>query len=83
MFVVIAKCLLLNKRKGMNLLKEISKEEIKKLIKNGYIKNTNEGYVDLNKKIDGKHVKIGYYKTIKGRHRYIQDEFADIARNLK
>ena len=58
-------------------LKEISKQEIEKLIKANIIKNTGKGYV-ISKNGYG----VGYYKTC-GGHRYIEDKFADIAKRLK
>ena len=57
-------------------MKEISKEGIEKLIKNGYLKNTGRGYVKPKK-----NYRVGYYKTC-GGHRYIEDYFADIAKKL-
>ena len=57
-------------------LKEISKAGIEKLIKNGYLKNTGQGYVNPKKKY-----RVGYYKTC-GGHRYIEDFYADIAKKL-
>lgn len=65
-------------KKGMNFyLKEISKEGIEKLIKNGYLKNTGQGYVNPKK-----NYRVGYYKTC-GGHRYIEDYFSDLARKLR
>ena len=58
-------------------LKEISKQEIEKLIKNGYLKNTGQGYVNPKK-----NYRVGYYKTC-GGHRYIEDNFADKAKSLR
>ena len=57
-------------------MKQISKEEIEKLIKAGFIKNTGEGYVNPKK-----NYRVGYYKTC-GGHRYIEDYFADKAKSL-
>ena len=57
-------------------LREISKENIQKLIKNGFLKNTNMGYVTPKK-----NQPVGYYKTC-GGHRYIEDYFADMADKL-
>ena len=58
-------------------LKEISKDGIEKLIKNGYLKNTGQGYVNPKK-----NYRVGYYKTC-GGHRYIEDYFSDLAKKLK
>lgn len=59
-------------------LKEISKEGIEKLIKAGYIKNSGKGFVNPKK-----HCTVGYYKTLHGRHRYIEDFYANVAEKLK
>ena len=68
-------CLLANtyERKWIKL-KEISKEGIEKLIKAGYLKNTDKGYVDSNGRT------VGYYRT-KGssKKRYIEDKFCHLA----
>lgn len=58
-------------------LKEITKDEIEKLIKAGIIKNTGKGYVNPEK-----NYRVGYYKT-SGDHRYIEDWYADKAKNLR
>lgn len=58
-------------------LKEISKDGIEKLIKAGYLKNTGKGYVNPKK-----NYRVGYYKTC-GAHRYIEDWYADKAKNLR
>ena len=72
-----------NFKKELNLLKEITKDGIEKLIKAGYIKNTGKGYVNPKRKNEyGKPMRIGYYKTC-GGHRYIEDWYADKAKNLK
>ena len=61
----------------MNLyLKEISKNEIEKLIKAGILKNTDKGYVNPKKDY-----RVGYYKTC-GGHRYIEDWYCDKAKSL-
>ena len=54
----------------MKIIKEISKNEIEKLISEGVIRNTRRGYVDRNGEL------IGYYRT-KGvaRKRYIEDKY--------
>lgn len=62
----------------MNLLKEISKDGIEKLIKAGIIRNTSEGYVNPKK-----NYRIGYYRTKgAGAKRYIEDFYADMAKKL-
>ena len=58
-------------------MKEISKQEIEKLIERGVIKNTKNGYVNVK---TGN--RVGYYKTC-GGHRYMEDYFCDKAKNLK
>ena len=58
-------------------LKEISKQEIEKLIKNGFIKNTHQGYINPKK-----NYRIGYYKTC-GNQRYIEDWYSDMAKKLR
>ena len=58
-------------------LKEISKEGIERLIKNGFLKNTNKGYINPKK-----NQPVGYYKTC-GSHRYIEDFYADKAMQLR
>ena len=66
-----------SKQKEVNNIKEISKQDIIKLLELGIIKNTNRGYV--NAKGSG----IGYYRTKgSGHKRYIQDKYIDIANRL-
>lgn len=60
--------------KGMFYLKQISKEEIQKLLKAGIIRNSNYGYIDQK----GRH--IGYYKSV--HKRWIEDRFANKAQTL-
>ena len=61
----------------------ITKDEIEKLIKAGYIKNTGKGFVNPKRKNEyGKPMHVGYYKTC-GGHRYIEDWYADKAKNLR
>lgn len=54
----------------MKIIKQISKNEIEKLLSEGVIRNTRRGYVDHR----GEH--IGYYRA-KGvaRKRYIEDKY--------
>ena len=55
-------------------MKEISKEGIERLIKNGFLKNTNKGYINPKK-----NQPIGYYRTKgAGSHRYIEDFYSDM-----
>ena len=56
----------------MKIIKQISKQGIEKLIKDGIIINTHRGYVNPK---NGEH--IGYYKTC-GNQRYIEDYYADL-----
>ena len=65
------------KQRNEFYLKEISKQEIEKLIKAGILKNTGKGYVNPKKDY-----RVGYYKTC-GGHRYIEDWYADKAKNLR
>lgn len=58
----------------MFYLKQISKEEIQKLLKSGVIRNSNYGYIDQK----GRH--IGYYKSV--HKRWIEDRFANQAQTL-
>ena len=55
----------------MKIIKQISKQGIEKLLKDGVIRNTHRGYVKTN----GEH--IGYYKTCGGK-KYIEDYYADL-----
>ena len=55
----------------MKIIKQISKQGIEKLLKDGIIRHTHRGYVKAN----GEH--IGYYKTCGGK-RYIEDYYADL-----
>lgn len=64
-------------------MQEISKKEVQLLIKNGIIKNTHEGFKSLiAKDQDGRPACVGYYATIKGRHRYIEDSYAKMAKKF-
>lgn len=55
-------------------MKEIKAEEMKKLIKNKIVRNTNKGLVNRDGDI------VGFYRT--RNKRYIEDRYADIARNI-
>lgn len=59
--------------KEVKIIKQISKKQIEKLLKDGVIRNSHNGYIDSN----GEH--IGYYKTsgVAGK-RYIEDYYADL-----
>ena len=59
------------KQKEVKIIKQISKQGIEKLLKDGIIRNTHRGYVKTN----GEH--IGYYKTCGGKM-YIEDYYADL-----
>lgn len=55
------------------IIKQISKAQIEKLLKDGVIRNTRRGYVNAK----GNHV--GYYKTSGGgKKRYIEDYYVDL-----
>ena len=56
----------------MKIIKQISKNGIEKLLKDGIIRNTHNGYVNPK---NGEH--IGYYKTCGGKM-YIEDYYADL-----
>ena len=61
------------KQKEVKIIKQISKQGIEKLLKDGVIRNTHRGYVKAN----GEH--IGYYKTCgASKKRYIEDYYADL-----
>ena len=61
----------------MKIIKQISKNGIEKLLKDGIIRNTHNGYVNPK---DGEH--IGYYKTSgAAKKRYIEDYYADLVMN--
>lgn len=63
---------------------EISKEDIQKLLARGIIKNTGRGYVDTSRKDEtGRPARVGYYRTVNGRHRYIEDGYARMLKNKK
>lgn len=56
--------------KAVKKIKQISKQGIEKLLKDGVIRNTRRGYVDSK----GEH--IGFYKTV--HKRYIEDYYANL-----
>ena len=55
-------------------LKEITKKEMEALIKNGVLRNSENGFVKENGDV------VGFYRT---RHRrYLEDKYVDIAKKL-
>ena len=59
-------------QKEVKIIKQISKQGIEKLLKDGIIRHTHRGYVNPK---NGEH--IGFYKTCGGK-KYIEDYFADL-----
>ena len=59
-------------QKEVKIIKQISKNGIEKLLKDGIIRNTHNGYVNPK---NGEH--IGYYRTCGGK-KYIEDYYADL-----
>ena len=55
-------------------MKEIKSNEMKELIQNKIIQNTNKGLVNENGDI------VGFYRT--RNKRYIEDKYADMAKSL-
>ena len=63
--------------KGMFELKQITKQEIQKLLDAGVLRNTHRGYVNR------KGNEVGYYRTTgAGKKRYIEDWYANKAQKL-
>ena len=60
------------KQKEVKIIKQISKQGIEKLLKDGIIRHTHRGYVNPK---NGEH--IGFYKTCGGK-KYIEDYYADL-----
>ena len=59
----------------VKIIKQISKTQIEKLLKDGVIRNTRRGYVKAN----GEHV--GYYRTSGvSKKRYIEEQYYDMLR---
>jgi len=56
------------------VIKEISNEGMQKLIKDGVIKNSRNGFVNQ------KGFTVGFYRT--RNKRYIEDKYADMAKRL-
>ena len=64
----------IQKQKEVKIIKQISKQGIEKLLKDGIIRHTHRGYVNPK---NGEH--IGYYKTSgAAKKRYIEDYYADL-----
>ena len=59
-------------------MKEISKKEIEKLIKAGFIKRASNGYINPKR-----NQRVGVVRTVHGRHRYIEDFYADMGKKLR
>ena len=59
-------------QKEVKIIKQISKQGIEKLLKDGIIRHTHRGYVNPK---NGEH--IGFYKTCGGK-KYIEDYYADL-----
>ena len=59
------------KQKEVKIIKQISKQGIEKLLKDGIIRHTHRGYVNPK---NGEH--IGFYKTV--HKKYIEDYYADL-----
>lgn len=55
-------------------MKQISKEEMDLLLKNGIVRNSNDGIVDK------QGYNVGFYRT--RNRRYIEDKYVDIAKDL-
>lgn len=55
-------------------MKEIKSKEMKELLQNKIIQNTNKGLVNENGDI------VGFYRT--RNKRYIEDKYADMAKSL-
>lgn len=55
-------------------MKEIKSNEMKELLQNKIVKNTNKGLVNQNGDI------VGFYRT--RNKRYIEDKYADMAKSL-
>ena len=72
--ILVASSIKFFKKVGITPLKQISNEEMKKLINNKYVCNSNKGFVDKNRNT------VGFYRT--RNKRYIEDKFVDIAKKL-
>lgn len=62
------------KKRWITNLKEVTNEQMKLLIKNRIVFNSEKGFVDKNKR------QIGFYRT--RNKRYIEDKYVDIAKKL-
>ena len=58
----------------MFIIKQVTKEEMNKLIENGYIHNTSRGFKDSRGR------EVGFRNT--RNKKFIDDKFADIAKRL-
>ena len=65
-------------RKECFIIKQITKQEIQKLLDAGILRNTHRGYVNR------KGNEVGYYRTTGvGKKRYIEDWYANKAQKLQ
>lgn len=55
-------------------MKQITKEEMERLLSNGIVRNSHKGFVDK------KGFTVGFYRT--RNKRYIEDKYVGIARKL-
>jgi len=58
----------------LNIIKQISGEQVKRLLEEGIIKNTHDGFVNR------KGMVVGFKLT--RNKKYIEDKYADIAKKL-
>lgn len=65
---------ILNRLKAGIILKEITGEEIKRLIKEGYIRHNGKNFIDSNGFI------VSYHRT--RNKRYIEDKYADLVERV-
>ena len=65
-------------------MKEISKADISLLIRKGVIKNTKRGYISLiAEDQSGLPAHVGFYRTVNGRHRYMEDYYVTRANLIR
>ena len=65
-------------------MKEISKADISLLIRKGVIKNTKRGYISLiAEDPSGLPAHVGFYRTVNGRHRYMEDYYVTRANLIR
>lgn len=49
----------------------------------GRLENTHSGFIDPKvRDQDGCFHKVGYYRTLHGKHRYIEDYYANLLKNV-